>query len=519
MTELAERGSDAGAEAQEQFLFFHLQTADEAGEPSFEGYALAMSDVAQIIRIPELNRVPLAGEHLLGVTNLRGSVLPVVSLRALVGLPVADPGTDARILVLRGEEPLGVQVDRVERVSGVEPDRVDRSDLTRAQADHDLLHGFIRPEAAEGSILRILSSAAIIEAGRAAEISGESSSGMASRSGAMGSNSEVVNRRQYVGFRLADQHYALAIQQVKEVVRVPDSPEPIAGAPGFIVGLLSLRNLMIPLVSLSTFYGLETEPPGRSARVLVLPVSGRDGGEFIGIIVDEITDVRTLAENEIKAAPDMLSGAAGHQDIVGLFDSKDESAALTAVLDARRLVQSPALKATTQETGGGERAMNAATDVETDDQQLVIFQLMAEEYGVDITAAKEILRVPDSLTRVPQADSFVEGVINLRGAVLPVIDLRRRFGLPAGDRNNQQRIIVLNLRGERTGFIVDSVREVRRVSRAAIEPAPELSAEQAALITDMANLADEERMILLLNPGRLAETTAADSDPVTGAIE
>lgn len=518
MTELAEPSATEGAEEQNQYLYFHLKTAIESESSGYEGYALPMSEVAQIIRLPDLNQVPLAGDHLLGVTNLRGAVLPVVSLRALVGLPALTADKDARVLVLRGDEPLGIQVDRVEKVAAVSASRVDASELSRSQVEHALLRGFIRPEHPDEQILRVLSSTAIAESAQAAEVSGEAHGNAAPRSGGAKEAETVTLRQQYVGFRLADQHYAVAIQQVKEVVRVPEQPEPVAGAPDFVVGLLPLRELMIPLIRLASLYGLESNGYDRSSRVLVLPVSGRDGKEFVGVIVDEITDVRALAETEIRPAPDMLSDELGYQDIVGMFEGTEPSAPLTAVLDARRLLQSPALKSTTSETEGSEQAM-AETHTETDEQQLVIFQLMAEEYGVEIGAAKEILRVPDSLTRVPQSDSFVEGVINLRGAVLPVIDLRRRFGLPACDRNKQQRIIVLNLNGQRTGFIVDSVREVRRVAKSTIEPAPELSAEQASLITEMANLADEERMILLLNPGRLADAMTTEAQATTEGAE
>ena len=85
-----------------------------------------------------------------------------------------------------------------------------------------------------------------------------------------------------------------------------------------------------------------------------------------------------------------------------------------------------------------------------------MFRLMDEEYGVPIDAVQEIVRVPELLTRVPKTPAFIEGVINLRGAVLPVVDQRRRFGLPGAERNDRQRIMVFTISGVRTGFIVDS---------------------------------------------------------------
>ena len=113
------------------------------------------------------------------------------------------------------------------------------------------------------------------------------------------------------------------------------------------------------------------------------------------------------------------------------------------------------------------------------------------------------VRVPEQLTHVPKAPAFVEGVINLRGAVLPVIDLRRRLGLESIARADSQRVVVFLIKGTRTGFIVDSVAEVLKVHKSAIEPAPKLSSEQATLLSRMANLEKQKRMIQLIDPNHL----------------
>jgi purine-binding chemotaxis protein CheW len=113
--------------------------------------------------------------------------------------------------------------------------------------------------------------------------------------------------------------------------------------------------------------------------------------------------------------------------------------------------------------------------------------------------------VPETLTHVPRAPAAVEGVINLRGAVLPVVDLRRRLGMATVARNDGQRIVVFLIRGVRTGFIVDAVAEVLKVPRQAIEPAPQLSAEQSTLLARMANLEAQKRMLQLIEPEHLLD--------------
>jgi len=118
---------------------------------------------------------------------------------------------------------------------------------------------------------------------------------------------------------------------------------------------------------------------------------------------------------------------------------------------------------------------------------------------------QEIVRVPETLTRVPKAPAFVEGVINLRGTVLPVIDQRGRFGLEAVERNDRQRIMVYLLHGVRTGFIVDVVAEVLKISRSTVSPAPALSEDQARLVRNVANLEKAKRLVMLIDPEQLLE--------------
>jgi purine-binding chemotaxis protein CheW len=129
--------------------------------------------------------------------------------------------------------------------------------------------------------------------------------------------------------------------------------------------------------------------------------------------------------------------------------------------------------------------------------------LANEEYGAPIDSVQEIVRVPGQLTQVPKAASFIKGVVNLRGSVLPVVDQRARFDLEQVESNDRQRIIVFAINGARTGFIVDSVSEVLRIPRGAIGPTPAISAEHARLITRVANLEQQKRMILLIDADHL----------------
>ena len=103
--------------------------------------------------------------------------------------------------------------------------------------------------------------------------------------------------------------------------------------------------------------------------------------------------------------------------------------------------------------------------------QLVSFRLAQEEYGIEITKVQEIILMGE-ITRVPQTSDYIKGLINLRNTVIPIVDLRIRFGLTQGDATDETRIMVVNVAGKTIGIIVDAVREVLRISHDQIAPPP-----------------------------------------------
>jgi len=150
--------------------------------------------------------------------------------------------------------------------------------------------------------------------------------------------------------------------------------------------------------------------------------------------------------------------------------------------------------------------VNTAEDV----LQFVTFTLNDEEYAVDIHSVQEINRIIE-ITRVPNAPPHVEGVINLRGKVIPVINLRKKFGFPERDHHDSSRIIIMDIRGITNGIIVDSVSEVLRISPGIVEPAPPMSSEHnARYIKGLAKL--ENRLIILLDIDKLSDEAEEEDE-------
>ncbi len=137
--------------------------------------------------------------------------------------------------------------------------------------------------------------------------------------------------------------------------------------------------------------------------------------------------------------------------------------------------------------------------------QLVTFALSNEDYAVDILKVQEINRMKE-ITRVPNSPDYVEGVINLRGKVMPVVSLRKKFGLEERENDTQSRIMIMDIQGLTMGLIVDGVSEVLRVPSSIVEPAPPMTSSiSTEFIKGIAKL--EDRLIILLDMDRLIGRT------------
>lgn len=133
--------------------------------------------------------------------------------------------------------------------------------------------------------------------------------------------------------------------------------------------------------------------------------------------------------------------------------------------------------------------------------QLVSFNIGEEEFGVDILKVKEINRM-SQITKVPNAPTFVEGIINLRGKVIPIIDLRKKLGLLKKDSDMHTRIMIIELEDQTIGFIVDNVNEVLRINKSVTEEPPKMVAGiDSQYITSIGKL--EDRMLILLDLGKI----------------
>lgn len=493
-------------EVSNQYATFYL---DE------EAFAFPMSVVLEIIRVPESVAVPLTPESLVGLANLRGSVLPILDLREILGLSKKDYTEGTRVIVVEAGRPVGLVVDKVSRVLNVDDESIESAEQVRATIDADLLNGVAKNLDGHDLIQLLDVDKAIRREFASVVDSLGASAGVASldeMGGAVSVEEEEDDTSQLVSFEVESQEYAFNITEVEEIVRVPENISRVPRADSHVLGLINLRGQLLPLVSLRQMFNLPHHELDEHNRILVVSLKKPEGGkESVGIVVDSVKEVLRVSPEVMDKMPTLLRQG-GDLDEIDTVCRLENGNRLVSVLSAVALFQHPLIQEAVEsakEEGAGESDMQTEESFdevgEDDETQLVVFLLANQEFGVSIDFVQEITRVPDELTRVPKTPDFIEGLVNLRGSVLPVLDMRSRFGMSAMEHNDRQRILVLDLNAVRTGFITDAVLEVLRLPKSLIEDSPALSDEQARIMGKVVNFRDQKRMIQVLDVNELLD--------------
>lgn len=503
--------SDGAAAADaRQFVIFHVKD---------EMFAVPLAEVQEIIRMPDVVRMPLSPASLEGLANLRGSVLPVVNLRSIFSFDQVPHDDSTRVVVLDQGRPIGLVVDRMANVVTVEADSIEPAHSIQSTVDTQLLTGMIKGRDG-ASMVMILDAGNVVKrefrdiGATSGTLAANAVAGHAEAEAKESGTEVAADETQLVSFEVAGQEYAFPIDEVQEIVQLPEHVTEVPNTASHVLGVITLRNRLLPLVSLREMFGL---PPAEitDANKVVVVSLGEGTGSSVGVVMDSIKEVLRVGRSAIDAMPSLLAQSRSLDDIHSIC-RLEEGRRLVSILSAGQMFSVGDLRKIVGDEAGGAATMTENQDVATaggndDEEQFVVFRLMEEEYGVPIDSVQEIVRVPDELTRVPKTPGFIEGVINLRGSVLPVVDQRLRFGLAGIERNDRQRIMVFAIKGIRTGFIVDSVSEVMRIGARFIDGAPKLSDEQQKLIRRVANLEAQKRMILLLDVNQLLDVKELDA--------
>lgn len=457
-------------------------------------YALPAEAVAEVIRMPVVARVPQSPAGLLGLANLRGSVLPVASLRALLGQPGEADGALARAIVLDGASPVALAVDRIEAFVSIAPGRIETRRAELASEPGERLSGAF-PSGED--VAKILDFAALTAAAfvQRAPSQRPAAPRMATVAQADAVATPAVK---LITFDVAGQAFAFDLDQVREVTPLPPQIARAPGADSAILGVADYRDGLLPLLSLRALLGLPPAAASERDSVVVTEV----GGVLVGLVADRMGAVLSADPALIEPIPSVLAARTGGEAKISAIYRHDDGRRLVSILDPDQLFREDVM----QRLGRTGAAALTHTDDENGDarlSQFLVFRLGDDEFALPIDAVDEVTAAPEQIVKLPKTPKFLEGVINLRGEVLPVVDQRQRFDMPRLEDGARRRLLVVRTERHRAGLIVDSVSEVLSFDAEAIQPAPELAGQAAKLVEGVINLEASGRIVLVLDPSEL----------------
>ncbi len=409
-------------------------------------YAVPVAAVREIVRLPAVTRLPRAPECMEGLANLRGEVLPVLDLRTRLGLPRSSE--EGRKVVVFDFDGLGVgvAVDRTSQVLRVEEGQVERR--PGGEGPSELLAGVIR---CREEVFLIINPQELLTGVTSWERRDRS---LGSEAGSLAAEEGPREPRvQVVTFEVGGQEYAFPIAEVREIVRYTP-PTPFPETPPWVKGVMNLRGHTLPVVDLGMRLGMAETAVDEFTKVVVLG----SGSASTGFVVDRIHEVLRVTEGAMTPPPPLVARA--NAAVGGIIEEKDR---ITVLLSPEAL-----LEGREDGTDGKEIPENAFPGVidQGTHVPLVLFTVGGQPYGVPIEQIREICRMP-SVTSIPRSPSFVEGVMNLRGEVLPVVHLGRKLEIAdsGSDGEGDPRVLVFESAGVTVGFVVDTVVGVERFDR------------------------------------------------------
>ncbi len=474
----------------QQFLTFRVER---------DLYALPAETVSEVIPMPAVARLPLGPSGLLGMANLRGAVVPVASLRALLARADGPLGQTTRAIVLAGEAPIAVAVDAMDGLVSVTSERISTRacECTAAETGH--LRGTF--ETANAEVAKVLDVASLV-AGAFVQRARPARKAPALHE-ALAPRGEVgIEAQSLVCFDVAGQVYALELDAVEEIAPAPMELVSTPHAETVLLGMTMFRGAVLPLLSLRGLLGFPlalAEHARWRQKMIVISVAGAK----LGLVADRMLAILAAKQSAIDPLPSMVAARTGGEARIKAVYRGGEGVGLVSILAPGQLFREDVMQRLT-EAPQTMQPHGKSADIAQESLQVLVFQLGDEEFALPIGAVDQVARAPATVTRIPRAPKFLEGVINLDGEVLPVVDQRRRFGLAEfqGERT-RQRLIVVRSAQHRAGLIVDSVRDVLRVPADAVEPAPDLAGEAVRLVHGVINLQLRNRMVLLLDPAEL----------------
>lgn len=480
-----EREASAGAAPDRKLDLVIFQTGAEK-------FAFRLTQVREIVRVEGPRSVPGAPAHVVGLRNLRGEILPVIDIRRCFRMPPRAYDDDSRMIVAEVHgRPAGIITDRISEVA-----TVDISDVMEPPANiRRINEGCVTGIVARGRDLIMVLDAeklpGILLADHATGLADARSGRNEARDARRGLSREMVV------FQVGRENYALNIGHVQEILRCGELLR-VPNAHPCVAGVMTVRNRLLAVINPGQIFGLRDHRVHESARIVVV----RAEELTYGIVVDHVSEVARVPEDRFHKPVRIVDD--GEADFVSDMVELTRGREMAMVLDPRKLAAFADLGELYAGIGQSRHGIGAAehgdsfSREQAHREKIVIFRVGGGTYGVGMDRVREINN-PDRIVGIPGTPDFVPGMANLRGDLIPLVDMRVLFGFAGHAAPASAKFLVVEHNGQRAGLLVDAVSDVIDVDRGQFEPVSRLAeAEGRKQYVDRFCKLDEGRTTVLM---------------------
>ncbi len=428
-------------------------------------FALSVTAIQEVVNEPvRFEEIPLSPDYMVGLFNLRGVIVPVVDLRKLFHLEPCAEGSAAQMVAIieYGASCLGLLVDGTSEV-------FNSRDVERVQFSGDkttprkaVIDGVFKLDGGK-RIVQILDPYELLGLDKIPNVDSASASHKKQPKKGL--------RNQCISFRIGEAACAFDMSDIREIVELEDIDN-TALASDFTLGAINLRGDTIPVIDFRVYLGtrsatVASDVVNKGYKLIVMT----SGDELISVLVDSIDDIISYFDADILPFP-MVGLESGHI-FKGCITNGRESTVI--LLGKERLLADERLLTVTRGHGALFAQKGAKGDADAREKgslrRTFISFMLDGEFALDISEVNEVITFPENLMRPPNIPRHIEGMVNQRGELIPIVNLRQMYGLQAID-SRDAKVLIFSDGTKKYGIMVDAVESIVTISEsdAAVMP-------------------------------------------------
>lgn len=475
-------------------------------------FAVTVAAIQEVVNEPkQFTDVPLSPDYLIGLFNLRGVIIPVVDLRTIFGFgpPKAD-GIERKVAIIEhGEHCFGLLVDRTGDVFNAR--EAERSVFSRTRGDlrETVIDGVFKLENGK-RLVQILDPFELLNLDRLPRVAGALRSAL--------SRKKKGPRKQCISFLIGTSVCAFDMTSIKEIVEL-ERIDNTALASDWTLGAIDLRGSTVPVIDFRLFLGqARTESIDEliesGSKLMVMKI----GDNLISLLVDEIETIISFYDEDLLPFPGV--GLERSEIFTGCLCDDDDRMVL--LLDHELVISDEQLKTVTRGHSAlfseKDEAARSSKSASGEKRTLLTFQVGAQ-FALDIDKVNEVISYPETVMTPPSIPNFIAGMVNLRGELIPIINLRNLYHMPPIEPE-KTKLLVFTKDQNKYAIMVDSVSSIVSITDQNSNILPKLSdaangseisndVQEAILLTDT----DEDEALMMLDldavVARLAQAATA----------